>query len=361
MGARSGSASPPEVPAQRPLRGSRRELAVGVLAVTALMGIGTLGYVLLEGFEPFEALYMTFITLTTIGFSEVGRLSAGGRLFTMIIATVGIGTFATLATRAVQLIVVNSNIRYRRMQRRIDALSGHYVVCGFGRIGERVASDLRDSGRDLVVIDCDDDRAEQLDREGYLYVQDNAEEESALRRAGLERAAGLILVLPQDAANVFVALSAREIRPETGTGGLFIVARTNEMSAFNKLRRAGADKVISPLEIGADRIAQTILRPRVDRFMEKVLGVGSLDFDFEEIPITEGSLMDGRSLVEVDFRQRYNAIVIGVLKAAGDWHFNPDATRPLEAGDTLIVLGSPSRIGEMKTDGETVIPGHGVR
>ncbi|MEL6615066.1 MAG: potassium channel protein [Bacteroidota bacterium] len=346
----------------RRVYGTRRELAVGVIAVTALMGIGTLGYVLLEGFTPFEALYMTFITLTTIGFSEVGgRVSDGGRLFTMIIATVGIGTFATLATRAVQMIAANSTFRYRRMQRRIDALTGHYVVCGFGRIGQRVAADLRESGRDLVVIDRDDDRVADLDREGYLYIQDNAEEEGALRRAGLERAAGLVLVLPHDAANVFVALSAREIRPESGPSGLFIVSRTNELSAYNKLRRAGADKVISPLEIGADRIAQTILRPRVDRFMEQVLGVGTLDFDLEEVPVTEGSRMDGRSLVEVDFRRRYNAIVIGVLGASGDWHFNPDATEPLKAGDTLIVLGSPQRTGDMKADGQTSQPNADAR
>ena len=247
------------------------------------------------------------------------------------------------------------------MQRRIDALSGHFVVCGFGRIGQRVANDLRQSGRDVVVIDRRDDRAQQLEEMGYLFVQDDAEEERALRTAGLERAAGLVLVLPLDAANVFVALSAREIRPERGSGHLFIVARTNEQSALNKLIRAGADKVISPLEIGADRIAQTILRPRVDRFMEHVLGVGALDFDLEEILVSSGSLLDGRSLIDVDFRRRYNAIVVGVLKASGAWQFNPDAKVPLEAGDTLIVLGSPERIGEVRAGGNLPVPGQSVR
>ncbi|WP_143536835.1 potassium channel family protein [Rubricoccus marinus] len=341
--------------------GAGRELAVGAAVVTGLMGVGTAGYALLEGMRLLDALYMTFITLTTIGFTEVGTLSDAGRVFTMVIATVGIGTFATLATRAVQIIVLNANFRSRRMQRRIDSLSGHYVICGFGRIGERVATDLREAGRDLVVIDRSDEPAEQLENQGFLFVQGNAEEEEILRAAGLERAAGLILVLPQDAANVFVALSAREIRPEAGPDGLFIVARTNEQSALNKLKRAGADKVISPLEIGADRIAQTILRPRVDRFMEKVLGVGALDFDLEEIRVSEGSLLDGRSLVEVDFRRRYNAIVVGVLKASGDWRFNPDATVPLDAGDTLIVLGSPARIGEIRAGGQMSLPGQSVK
>ena len=329
--------------------GAVRELLVGAAVVTALMGLGTLGYMWLEDMRPLSALYMTFITLTTIGFTEVGELSDGGRIFTMVIATVGIGTFATLATRAVQLIVLTADFRQRRMQRRIDQLSDHFVVCGFGRIGQRVAHDLRHAGRDLVIIDRDEEQAALLEEEGYLYVMDEAEEDSTLRRAGLERAAGLVLVLPQDAANVFVALSAREIRPQKGEDALFIVARTNEQSAHNKLLRAGVDKVVSPLEIGADRIAQTIIRPRVERFMEHVLGVGAMDFDLQEIRVEPGSAMDGRSLIEADFRRRYNAIVVGVLKASGDWRFNPDARETLQTGDTLIVLGSADRIAAIRS------------
>lgn len=336
--------------------GAGRELAVGAAVVTGLFCIGALGYILLEEMRPLDALYMTFITVTTIGFNEVTELGDAGRVFTMVIGSVGIGTFAVVATRAVAFIILNANFRSRRMQRRIDSLSDHYVVCGFGRIGERVASDLREAGRDVVVVDRADEPVGQMEDQGFLFVQGDAEEENVLRAAGLERASGLILVLPQDAANVFVALSAREIRPETGPSGLFIVARTNEQSALNKLKRAGADKVISPLEIGADRIAQTILRPRVDRFMEKVLGVGAMDFDLEEIRVAHGSLLDGRSLVDVDFRRRYNAIVVGVLKASGDWQFNPDATVPLVSGDTLIVLGSPARIGEIRAGGQLSAP-----
>ena len=328
--------------------GAARELLVGAGIVTALMGFGTAGYMWLEDMRPLSALYMTFITLTTIGFTEVGELSDGGRIFTMAIATVGIGTFATLATRAVQILVLTTDFRQRRMQKRIDSLSGHYVVCGFGRIGQRVAYDLREAGREIVVIDRDEERAQILDDEGFLFIRDEAEEDSTLRAAGLERAAGLVLVLPQDAANVFVSLSAREIRPQKGDDALFIVARTNEQSAHNKLLRAGVDKVVSPLEIGADRIAQTILRPRVDRFMEHVLGVGAMDFDLQEIRIEPGSLLDGLSLVDANFRRRYNAIVVGVQKASGDWRFNPDAREPLHAGDTLIVMGSADRVAAIR-------------
>ena len=339
--------------------GGRRELLYGAAAVGVLLAVGTAGYTVIEGWEPVDALYMTFITLSTIGFAEVEPLGVAGKLFTMALALVGIGTFATIATRAVQILVTSDALRQRAMQRRLDALSGHYVIAGYGRLGQRIARDLRAAGRSVVVIDLSDDRAAQLRQEGLAFVQDNAEEEEALRQAGIERAAGLVLVLPQDAANVFVALTAREV---TQGRELFIVARTNEETSINKLRRAGADKVISPLEIGADRIAQTILRPRVDRFMEKVLGVGSLDLDLEEVQVQSGSLLDGRSLVEVDFRQRFQAIVVGVLQSAtGEWRFNPDARLPLAAGDTLIVMASAEQIQKIRAEGALALPTGSVR
>lgn len=328
--------------------GTGREVLLGTLAVGALLVVGTVGYALIEGWGVMDAFYMTFITLSTIGFSEVRPLSDLGKAFTIGLAFVGIGTFATIASRIVQLLVTSGALRQRAMERRIGRLSDHYVVAGFGRLGQRIVRDLRAGGRAVVVIDNRDDRAEQLDAEGYPYVQGNAEEEDVLRAAGLERAAGLVLVLPQDAANVFVALTAREICG----GDLFIVARTNEQTSLNKLYRAGADKVISPLEIGADRIAQTILRPRVDRFMEQVLGVESLDFDLEEVTVEAGSLLDGRSLAEVDFRRRFDAVVVGVLRAhSGAWEFNPDPRLALAAGDALIVLATAEQIRKIRTEG----------
>ena len=333
------------MPASRRLSGGQRELALGATALVVLGTVGTVGYVQIEGWSAVDAFYMTFITLTTIGFSEVRPLSSAGKFFTVALATVGIGTFATIASRAVQLFVTSPSLRDRFMQRRLDRVRDHYIVCGYGRLGERIAHDLVAAEREVVVIDHDAERVEELRDAGLLYVHGNAEEEGALRAAGVERAAGLVLVLPVDAANVFVALTAREIRGPD----LFVVARTNEQSAINKLRRAGADKVISPLEIGADRIAQTIIRPRVDQFMEKVLGVASLDLDLEEVDIAEGSLLDGRSLRDVEFRRQFDAIVVAVLKGGtGEWAFNPDATVPLAAGDTLIVLASLSQLRKIR-------------
>ena len=334
--------------------GARREILLGTAALAVLFAVGTVGYIAIEGWPPMDAFYMTVITLTTIGFGEVRPLDPVGKLFTAGLALVGIGTFAFIASRAVQILVTTASLYERAMQRRIDRLSGHFIIAGYGRLGQRIVRDLRAAGRSVVVIDQRDDRAAQLDEEGIAFVQENAEEEDALRQAGIERAAGLVLVLPQDAANVFVALTAREVMHGRD---LFIVARTNEQTSLNKLVRAGADKVISPLEIGADRIAQTILRPRVDRFMEKVLGVGSLDFDLEEVTIQSGSLLDGHSLVEVDFRQRFQAIVVGVLQAgSGEWRFNPDARLPLAAGDTLIMLATAEQLRKIQAEGALAAP-----
>ena len=335
---------------RKPARpGALREILLGTVAVAILMAFGTAGYAWIEGWRALDALYMTFITLSTIGFGEVRPLSDLGHVFTMALGFVGIGTFATIATRAVQLLVTTDSLRQRAMERRIGRLSGHYVVAGYGRLGQRIVRDLVSAGRDVVVIDRDDEPVALLEADGLPHVHADAEEEAALLAAGIERAAGLVLVLPQDAANVFVALTAREV---LDGGDLFIVARTNEQTSTKKLLRAGANKVISPLEIGADRIAQTILRPRVDHFMENVLGVGTLDFDLEEVVVQTGSLLDGRSLAEVDFRQRFEAVVVGVLRAeTGDWRFNPDARLSLEAGDTLIVLARADHLRRLRVEG----------
>ena len=351
--------TPPAERGAGPSASAAREIALGTAAVGALVGVGTAGYVLIEGWAPMDALYMAFITLSTIGFGEVQPLSDAGRLFTMAFGFAGVGTFAFIATRVVVLFFATDALRQRAMQRRIERLSDHYVIAGFGRLGHRIARDLAAAGRDVVVIDQRDDRAAELEAEGLPFVHGDAEEEATLRAAGLERAAGLVLVLPQDASNVFVALSAREIMDGRD---LFIVARTNEQTSLNKLLRAGADKVISPLEIGADRIAQTILRPRVDRFMEQVLGVDALDFDLEEVTVGPGSLLDGRSLADVDFRRQFDAVVVGVLRAAsGEWQFNPDARLALEAGDALIVLATAEQIRKVRAEGARSGPSVSVK
>ena len=343
---------------------AQREIAVSAMLLAALFGAGIVGYVSIEGWSAMDAFYMTFITLTTIGFAEVRPLSDAGKLFTIAISIFGIGTVAYIATRAVQVLVTTHRFRGRYMQRQLDRLAGHYIVCGYGRLGSRIVEDLRGSGRPVAVIELADEPTRRLREAGVPHLQQSAEDDDALLNAGLLRARGLVLTLPEDSDNVFVALTARSLRPTPAVppgaqpdfsdpDRLLIVARTNEHKNVRKLLRAGVDKVISPYEIGADRMAQTILRPNVDRFLEQVMNVGALDLEMEEVPIGPGSLLDGETLRSIGFRSRFDVIVVAVLTDVDgdghpDWRFNPGADARLKAGDVLIVLGDQPAIEALR-------------
>jgi voltage-gated potassium channel len=226
----------------------------------------------------------------------------------------------------------------------IDRISGHYILCGFGRLGQRIAHDLHEAGKPLLIIENDAAKLERLADSDYLYLAGNAEEDSILKDAGIDRAVGLISTLTADADNVFVTLLARELNPD-----LFILTRTNTEENTLRLYRAGADKVISPYEIGADRMARVILKPNTDRFLEKALHVGGLDLQIEEVKVEAGSEMEGSSLRESDFRKLFGAIVIGVVGAEQTGvSFNPSPDRTFVAGDVLVIIGDKRMIGNVR-------------
>lgn len=327
--------------------GGRRELLLANIFLLCLLIAGMVGYRIIEGWPLQDGLYMAFITLTTIGFSEVRELSAPGRIFTMIIGLAGIGAVAFIATRSAQLLLSADTFRLRQINKMIDKTTDHFILAGFGRIGSRIAEDLQRSATPFVVIESSDEKIPQLERSGLLYIHGDAEHESVLTQAGIERARGLILTLPEDRANVFATLVARELNPD-----LFILVRTDTHHNRRKLIRAGADKVVSPYEIGADRMAQVILKPNVDRFMERVLQAGALNFTMDEVQVAEGSMIDGHTLKQADFRQRFDAIVVSIMKhESHDLSFNPGPDVQIDAGDTLIVMGSTEMIAKLRTEG----------
>jgi voltage-gated potassium channel len=324
---------------------ARREILIASTLIVALIVIGTSGYAALEGWHWMEGLYMTFITLTTIGFGEVRPLSTFGRFFTIVIGVIGIGLVGFVATRAAQLLVASDRLEERRTMERIDRLENHYILCGYGRVGQRLAEDLRRAGRDFVVVDRDEAEVERMREEGTLHVEGNAEDEDTLREAGIERAFGIILSLPSDSANVFVTLTAREMNPS-----VFILARTIDHRNRSKLLNAGADKVIAPSEVGADRMAQVILRPNVDQFLERVLQTDALNL--HEVQVCPGAELAGQTLAEANFRQRFAAIVIGMIdESEGAIKFNPSPHDRIQEGDVLIVLGSPDMIETLREQG----------
>ena len=323
---------------------SRREMLLAGLALLLLFGIGSMGYTLLEGWTLADGIYMTFITLSTIGFQEVHQLSDTGRLFTIGLGITGIGLLSFVVARSAQFLIASDRLHERRVMKRINELSGHYIICGYGRVGERLAEDLHREGRPVVIVDLDDEVISTVIEDEHLYVKGNAEEEETLRTAGIERARGLVLTLPEDSSNVFVALTAREMNPD-----LFILARTVDHDNRSKLLNAGADKVIAPAEVGADRMAQVVLRPHADEFMEHVLHTSALSRQIDEVQVHEHAPLAGKTLAESNFRQQFEAIVIGIIDAdTGAMTFNPSPSERIDAGDILIVLGETDVIDALR-------------
>ncbi len=326
-----------------------RELLVANVFLAAVLLVGTLGYSLIEGWPWQDSLYMTFITLTTIGFQEVHELSMSGRLFTIFVGLTGIGSVAFIATRTAQVLLNTSSFRHRAMMKSINATSDHYILAGFGRIGHRIALDLQRNEVPFVVIEMNDEKQEAIERTGMKYLMGDAEDEEVLKAAEIEKAKGLILTLPEDRANVFATLVARELNPD-----LFILVRTDTNANRRKLIRSGADKVVAPYEIGADRMAQVLLRPSVDRFMERVLQAGALNYTMDEVVVMPGSPLAGKTLQEANFRQQFDAIVVAVMDATTlNMSFNPSPAETIKADDTLIVMGSSEMISRLKKDGCT--------
>ena len=322
------------------LEQTKRDILIASFLLVALLGFGTLGYYLIEGWGWMDGLYMTFITLTTIGFREVNSLSDAGRLFTIAIGILGIGSVAFIGTRVAQLVLTGQLIRFRHMKKQIEQLNDHYIIAGFGRIGSRIAHDLSDAGKSFVVLDHDENKLQTAARNGFKYWHGDAQSEATLTIAGIERATGLILTLPEDSSNVFATLTARELNPS-----IFIMVRTDTHKNMRKLIRAGADKVVAAYEIGADRMAHVILKPNVDRFMEEALLSNDLDLNMHEVVVEKGALLDGTTLAESSFRSQFDAIVVALINSDdGSMNFNPRADTRITAGDVLIVLGSDAMV-----------------
>ena len=318
-----------------------------VLLLTMIVG-GTVGYMLLEGWGAWDAFYMTVITVTTVGYKEVHDLSRVGQAFTVVLLFGGVGaalyTFTLLATLVVEG-GLPKRIQRRRQLRMLDTIKDHFIICGYGRIGSIVAKQLHRQHVPLVVIERDPERMHAAIEDGALAVEADASAEDVLRRVGIARARGLIAVVGTDAENVYAVLSARVLRPD-----LFIIGRAETDDATIKLKRAGADRVISPYQIGALQIAQTALRPAVVDFVALATGTDNLELAMEEIPIAPGSSLADRSLIDANLGQRFSVIVVGIQRADLRIEFNPRSDSPIRAGDKLVVLGRADSLKQLESE-----------
>ncbi|MCD6137926.1 MAG: potassium channel protein [Deltaproteobacteria bacterium] len=307
-----------------------------VLFITALLG-GTAGYMLIEKWSFMDALYMTVITLATVGYGEVRRLSPSGRIFTMLLILTGVGFVFYVASSTIRFVVegrVREILGRRKLEKEIQAQKNHYIICGYGRVGSNICDILASRSLKTVVIERDPERISKLNERNLLYIAGEATDEENLLNAGVERARGLVAVLKTDTDNVYVTLSARQLNPE-----LFIIARAGEKKSENKLLAAGADKVISPYRIGAQRIAQTIIRPTVTDFLELAVMDKSRNIQMEELPVRSSSGLVGVALQDSGIRKDYDLIIVAIRRAGGEMLFNPSARTKLQAGDTVIAIG----------------------
>jgi len=312
-------------------------LVIGIIVFVLMLLGGTIGYMVIEGWPLTDALYMTVITLSTVGYGEVQGLSPTGRIFTIILIIMGVGFVFYLAGSVIQFMMegrIREILGRRKLEKKIHAQKGHYIICGYGRVGSSVCEALASKPLDVVVVERDPARVDQLNERNILHIPGNATDEENLIRAGVQRAGGLVAALKTDSDNVYVTLSARQLNP-----GLFIMARAGKKQSENKLLAAGANKVISPYRMGAHRIAQSILRPTVTDFLELTLMDASRDIQMEEMPVEPSSKLINVALQDSEIRKKLDLIIVAVKKAAGNMLFNPSSQTKLEAGDTVIAIG----------------------
>lgn len=326
---------------------TRRSALVTALAVlAALVVIGVAGYMTIAGMGLTDALYMTVITLSTVGFREVAPLTGGGKLFTIFLIVSGLGLVLYTATVVAQDVVeggVQRALGRRRVQRQIDRLSDHYIVCGFGRMGRIVCKELVAKPVRFVVIEHAPEALKHIEEEQFLCVEGDATEEESLERAGIRRARGLVSALSKDSDNVYVVLTARELNPE-----LLIVARAEDDRSETKLVHAGATRVVSPYVIGASRMASALLRPAVLDVIDLATHYRSMELKIEELAVAPAGFADGVSMQDSGLRDKPGLIVIAIKKRNGDMVFNPEAEARIEAGDRLVVMGQTQSLRDLE-------------
>jgi len=318
----------------------RQRLIFTLLLIVFIISFGVAGYMIIEKWSFIDSFYMTVITLASVGYKEVHELSDNGRLFTITLILGGVGTVAFAVSAGAKIILegeLQEVFGRQRLEKKIRELKDHYIICGYGRMGKIICRELEEKGIPFVAIERETDNVGE--KRDVLIYRGDATRDEALKDLGIERARGLISVLPTDAENMYVVLSARGLNPK-----LIIVARAGEEGSEQKLLRAGADRVVSPYHIGGLRIAHTVLKPAVVDFIEFATKSGNIDLQMEEVIIQENSELIGQTLDECGIGRELGIIIVAIKTPAGDMRFNPTYKTSISAGDTLIALGEISKL-----------------
>ncbi|MGA7838012.1 MAG: potassium channel protein [Ignavibacteriaceae bacterium] len=319
------------------------QLKIGATILFVTIMVGTTGFMLIEHWDFLDAVYMTIITITTTGFQETHPLTHTGRIFTIILLVMGVGSIAYTGGRAAQLLIETQIFRRRRMSKKLEGLKNHYIVCGYGRMGRYICDELATAKVDFVVVDNESAKIERVMEMNYLYLTGDATSDEVLTKAGVQNAKGLVAVLSSDAENVFTTLSAKVLNPE-----LYVVARAVEEETESKLIKAGASRVVKPYEIGGNRMAELLLRPGVIEFIDVVAREKNVDLSMEELPVSDKSKLVGQTLAESPIRKDLNIIIVSINKVKGGFIYNPKSSTKIEAGDKLIALGEGSNLDQFR-------------
>jgi len=320
-------------------------IVMGSIFIALVIIAGTTGYMLVEGWSFIESIYMVIITLSTVGFMEVRPLSDVPRVMTILVIFGGVGAFFYLGGALAQMLVEGKfqmMLGRRRLQKIINELRGHYIVCGYGRIGRVVAREIKKEGFDVVVIEKDPEAITQLKYHKMLFIEGDATEDEKLLSAGLNKAKCLITALAEDAVNVFVTLTARQLNPD-----ITIVARTDNESHVSRLKQAGAERVFMPYNIGGLRLVQSVLRPTATSLLDLAMR-GDINLQMEELPVSQQSELVGKLVKDSGIRPRFDVLVVSIKKSSGEMVFNPGPETTISAMDLLIALGKPENLQKLQ-------------
>lgn len=322
---------------------SKIVLALSLMVVVLLFGV--IGYKMLSDFTWIEAIYMTIITVTTVGFSEVRPLDANAKIFTVFLIVTSVFIFGFAISVVTEYILGRNSLellKKKRVKKQIDDLTNHVVVCGFGRNGMQAAEKLIAYNKPFVVIEKDKEIIERHEEE-ILFVEGDANEDDVLIQAGIDRAQYLITAVPDDAANLFIVLSARQLNRN-----LFIISRASQITSVKKLEFAGANKVIMPDKIGGDHMASLVVMPDLITFLDQLSIEGEHTTNLEEVSIEDfTNQMDCHSLRDLDLRRKTGCTIIGYIDPNGTYVINPEADLVLQPKSKVIVLGRPEQIRKL--------------
>ncbi len=322
-------------------------LVRGIILLLLLITLGTAGFAIIEKWKIYDAFYMTIITVSTVGYGEVHPLHPAGRLFASILILMWLGTAFYTTTRLGQWVLegkLQDIMERRKLMKEIKEMSGHTVLCGFGRIGSIVADGLERAKVSFCVVESNRELEEALQASGYHYFIGDATEESVLGEVGIARAKILLALLPSDADNLYLTIAAKEMNPH-----ITVIARALDDKAEVRLKRGGADKVVSPYKTAGLRVLNAAVKPTIVEFLDFVTYREHLSLGCEEVPVAEKSTLNGLSIGEAGIRNNFGVIIVAIKKPSGEMIFNPDASERIQAKDILVTIGKEPDLEKLVT------------